>query len=82
MNCRELAELLCDFVGDELTAEQRRQVEQHLCNCPPCAVYVETYCLTITLTKKLPCTPLPPELEQRCQAILKQAVEKSKEEKH
>ena len=51
MNCRELAELLCDFIDGDLTPEQRQHIEDHLCRCPPCVIYVETYRLTITMSR-------------------------------
>jgi anti-sigma factor RsiW len=65
MNCRELAELLIDFVAGELAAEQHRLVEQHLKECPPCVVYLQTYQITIRLTRQLPCGSLPPALAAR-----------------
>ena len=62
MSCHELAELLIDFVAGELPTPQRERVETHLNACPPCVTYLETYRLTIQLTRKLPCVPLPPQL--------------------
>ena len=70
ITCRDLAELLIDFVSGDLPPDRRLHVEQHLRICPPCVAYVETYQITIRLTRKLPCGPLPPELEQRLRAIL------------
>ena len=70
MTCRELVELLIDFVSDELPAEHRQRVEQHLRRCPPCVAYLDSYQVTIRLTKQLPCEPLPPELEARLRAAL------------
>ncbi len=72
INCRELAELLIDFVSDELPAEHRARIEQHLKLCPPCVAYLESYRITIRLTKRLPCAPLPPELEKRLRAALEE----------
>lgn len=72
MNCRELAELLIDYVAEELPAERRRHIEQHLKLCPPCEAYLKTYRLTIKLTRCLPRdTPPPPQLMAR----LRSAVE-------
>lgn len=72
MTCRELVELLIDFVGDELPAERRRIVEEHLGCCAPCHVYVQTYRATIKLTRRLPRTaPPPPQLLERLRAALK-----------
>jgi anti-sigma factor RsiW len=72
MTCRELVELLIDFVSDELPAEHRQRVEQHLRRCPPCVAYLDSYQVTIRLTKQLPCEPLPPELEARLRAVLQE----------
>jgi len=70
ITCRDLVQLLIDFVSGELPPEDQAHVEQHLRRCPPCVTYVETYQLTIRLTRRLPCEPLPPEVEQRLRAAL------------
>ncbi len=70
MNCRELAELLIDFVSGELPPEHSGHVHEHLKCCPPCVAYLETYQITIRLTRRLPCAPLPAALEQRLRAAL------------
>jgi anti-sigma factor RsiW len=65
MTCRELVELLIDFVSDELPPESRTRIEQHLRRCPPCEAYLDSYRATIRLTRQLPCAPIPPELKAR-----------------
>lgn len=71
MTCRELVELLIDFVSDELPAEHRARVDHHLRLCPPCLAYLESYRATIKLTRQLPrVAPPPPELRQRLHAAL------------
>lgn len=70
MTCRELAELLIDYTSGELVAEHRAILEQHLAKCPPCVAYVESYQITIRLTRKLPCAALPDELQRRLRAAL------------
>ncbi len=72
MTCRELVELLIDFVSDDLPAEHRERLEQHLRRCPPCEAYLASYRMTIRLTRQLPCEPLPPELEARLRSALKE----------
>lgn len=77
IRCREVVELLCDFLGDELTVEQRRDVELHLCQCQKCVIYIETFRLTIRLSRCLEDKPLPSSLAEKLRAIcdekLKQA---------
>jgi anti-sigma factor RsiW len=72
MTCRELVELLIDFVADELPPERRQHLEHHLQKCPPCLAYLETYQATIKLTRQLPCVPVPPELLERLRAALRE----------
>jgi anti-sigma factor RsiW len=76
ITCRELVDLLIDFVSGELPPERHQRIEQHLRCCPGCLTYLETYQLTIRLTRRLPCQPLPPELADR----LRQALEDIRKE--
>jgi anti-sigma factor RsiW len=70
MNCRELAELLIDYITGELPAEHQRLVQEHLGECPPCVVFMETYRVTIKITGQLPCRPLPQSLKERLEKAL------------
>jgi anti-sigma factor RsiW len=70
MTCRELAELLLDFVANELTEDQVTRIKEHLDRCPPCVALLATYRLTIHLTRQLPCKPLPVPCEQRLRAAV------------
>ena len=70
MTCRELASLLIDYVSGELTPENQQSLQEHLQLCPPCVTYLETYHLTIKLTRKLPDVPLPPQLVSRLKVAL------------
>jgi anti-sigma factor RsiW len=40
MTCRELVEVLTDYLEDTLAPEDRRRLEEHLDACPYCAEYV------------------------------------------
>jgi anti-sigma factor RsiW len=70
MNCRELAELLFEFVSGELAPERCALLEEHLKRCPPCHVYLETYRLTIHISGRLPCRSLPADCEERLRAVV------------
>jgi anti-sigma factor RsiW len=72
ITCRELAELLVDFITGELPPDHHRRIEQHLMDCQPCETYVETYRLTIKLTRQLPCQPLPPALVEKLRKALEE----------
>jgi len=71
MTCRELHAVLYEFVGNELAAETRVSVEEHVAECPHCGAYVETYVATVTMTRGLPrATVIPPSLEARLKKML------------
>jgi anti-sigma factor RsiW len=74
ITCRQLIELLVDYVSDELEPEHRALVEKHLGRCPPCVTYVETYQLTIKMTRKLPTAPIPPGLHERLLASFREIM--------
>ncbi len=72
MTCRELAELLCDFISGELDAAQAEQIRQHLDLCHTCVTYIQTYQITIRLSRQLPPQPLPAELLRRLERMLEE----------
>jgi anti-sigma factor RsiW len=71
MNCREVTEILIEYVSGELPSEEAERIRQHLAGCPPCVCYVETYQLTITLSRRLPPVLPPPELLERLRAAVR-----------
>jgi len=71
MTCRELAELLFEYIQGELDADLCEHISRHLSDCPLCVAYMESYRITIQLTRRLPPAPVPPELAERLQAALR-----------
>jgi anti-sigma factor RsiW len=72
ITCRQLTEVLLEYVSGELPPEQCDHIRRHLCECPPCVAYLETYQLTMKLTRQLPAAPVPPQLLDRVRAALQQ----------
>jgi anti-sigma factor RsiW len=66
--CREVTEVLIDYVTRELPADQCSQVDQHLCSCPACVAFVHSYQMTIKLCRKLPAQPVPAQVIARLNA--------------
>ncbi len=65
-SCQHAIDLLLDYVSGELSGEHRAELELHLQQCACCHTYLETYRLTISMTRQLPQeAPLPPEFEAR-----------------
>ena len=72
MTCRELSELLLDFLAGELDAEQCQHIRAHLDCCKPCVTYMETYQITVRLSRQLPAAELPAALVKRLEEALKE----------
>ena len=73
MTCQELIDFLLAYFDEELAVEQRQVFEEHLRRCPECIHYVETYRLTVRVSRlacevrEEPCEQPP---ERLVQAIL------------
>ncbi len=71
LTCRELVDLILDYIDEALEADRKDLFDVHLTGCKNCVVYVETYRLTVKVSRALPkCGPVPPTLEQRFKAAL------------
>ena len=53
LTCREVIDLLTDYVEDALPEQERRRVEAHLATCDGCTTYLEQMRETIRLTGML-----------------------------
>jgi anti-sigma factor RsiW len=51
--CKELVELVTDYVEGTLSPEERRRFDEHLEICPGCVTYVEQMRATIAATGTL-----------------------------
>ena len=66
LSCRDIVELVTDYIEDALPAEERRRFEHHLTYCPGCVTYVDQMRETIRVTGQLPREePLAPALRER-----------------
>lgn len=54
MPCRELVELITDYLEDRLTPRDRSRFEAHLAECEACRVYLEQFRQTIRVLGRLP----------------------------
>ncbi len=59
MACRELVEVITEYLEGGLSAEDRARFEEHLRNCPPCTEYVAQFRATIELAGRIEAEDLP-----------------------
>ena len=61
MPCRELVELITDYLEDYRSPVDRARFEAHLAECEACRIYLEQFRQTIRALGRLPEEPLSPE---------------------
>ena len=54
MPCRELVELVTDYLEDRLSPPDRARFEAHLADCDACRTYLEQFRQTIRVLGRLP----------------------------
>ena len=61
MPCRELVEVITDYLEDRLSPVDRARFEAHLAECEACRTYLEQFRQTIRALGRLPDESLSPE---------------------
>lgn len=75
ITCKEIAELLMAYCDGDLPKEYCDLICQHIRLCGPCNNYVESYQITVRLTRTLPMTAVPEHLMDRLRQALKDEQE-------
>jgi hypothetical protein len=71
IECRQIAELLGDYLDGSLPRETRELIDFHIDGCAPCVAFLNTYRGTVDVARKLPDITIPPELKKRLLTVLK-----------
>ena len=61
MTCKELVELVTDYLEGALPAGDRARFDEHLVGCPFCTIYLEQMRATISAAGTLPEESISPE---------------------
>ena len=71
VNCREVTDLLADYVAEELQPAAAAAIETHLHACADCTAFLNTYRATLRATRALPCEAIPDALYDRLRGLLR-----------
>jgi hypothetical protein len=71
VECRQIAELLADYLDGSLPKRVAELIEWHIEGCGPCVAFVNTYRGTVEAARKLPPAEIPTELKKRLLAVLR-----------
>jgi predicted anti-sigma-YlaC factor YlaD len=64
LTCREVVELVTDYLEASLLLEKQAQFEEHIADCPGCTAYIAQVQQTIGMLHKLSDEPLFPETKE------------------
>ena len=67
--CREMVELITDYLEGTLSRSQRRRFEAHLVGCEHCTEYLEQMRVTIAATGSLSEEDLTPQMRSEFSAL-------------
>ncbi len=73
-SCREIFDLLSDYVDGELAPEVRGTLLKHLKECPPCERFLRTFEKTRSLCRESLMEEMPEELRKRLRAFLQDRI--------
>lgn len=60
LTCRELVELVTDYLEGALTPSERVRFELHISICADCTTYLDQMRATVAAVGKLPAESIPP----------------------
>ena len=72
--CRDVIELLDDYVEGALAPEDVSALERHLAGCLPCRAYLATYRKTRALGAQAARLEMPDEMTTRLRQFLRERV--------
>ena len=74
LTCKEFLDELSDFLDENLDAELRIKLEQHIAECPNCWVIADTTKKTIKIYKGMEPYPVPNEVSSRLMVALEKKI--------
>ena len=74
LTCKEFLEELSDYLDENVDAEARAKLEQHIAQCPNCWVVCDTTKRTIKIYKGMEAYSMPADVESRLLAALEKKM--------
>lgn len=75
ITCREMVDLLSEYVDGHLDPALARQLEAHLHGCTECTAFLHTFKATQGLTKEAVVQEMPAELRVRLRSFLRKNLQ-------
>jgi predicted anti-sigma-YlaC factor YlaD len=65
LSCREVVELVTEYLENTLLPEMRKHLEEHVAECPGCESFIEQIQLTISMLSQIAQAPVSATTKQR-----------------
>jgi predicted anti-sigma-YlaC factor YlaD len=77
MVCKELTDILCDYLEGTLDSDTYEELKEHFNDCPPCTAFLNTYKKTSNLCKQsVGQIEVPPALEAKLKSFIQRKLKK------
>ena len=76
--CKQMTDLVFDYLNGKLTRAVRHEFEQHLRICPDCVNFLNTYRKTVQTTGSVVAEDIPPKVRTNILAFLRKRVRGSR----
>ncbi len=72
--CRQISDLVFDYLNEKLAPAAKLDFEQHLSICPDCVSFLNTYRKTVAVTSSVKVEQLPPKVRENILAFLRKRI--------
>ncbi len=72
LRCRDIVDLLGEYIDGELDPATAHALEAHLAGCQECTAFIKTYRGTVRVARQLREEQIPPALKERLLSFLRQ----------
>ena len=69
--CKEIGELVSDYLHDNLEAQLRSEFEDHLRICPDCVAFMNTFRKTVSVMRSVRSEDMPDDVRRNILTFLK-----------
>ena len=75
-SCKQMTDLLYDYLNDKLSQTVKRDFDQHLSICPDCVSFLNTYKKTVAVTRYVDAQALPPRVRDNVLTYLRKRMQR------
>ncbi|MBI4527822.1 MAG: zf-HC2 domain-containing protein [Deltaproteobacteria bacterium] len=72
--CKQIADLVFNYLNDKLEPAVKRDFQRHLSICPDCVSFLNTYKKTVAVTRSVRAEEIPPKVRNKILAFLRKRI--------